>query len=126
MVKVYEAMRFDTLQIRLNFLGQALSVTFDGADARRKASFTTSNRFVQDALEHDPRFGSLYVLARKYAEENTEKAEAAAKAPRKIAKVKTVNDALRFFTEAGYSPQGEEDLSSLCEKANVEFPNLKR
>lgn len=126
MVKVYEAKRFDELQIRLNYCGQSLVVKFSGADARHRASFTTNNLFVQDALERDPRFGSLFVLVRKYNDDSAKNVEAAEKAPKKIVKVKTVNDALRWFTEAGFAPTGEEDITSLCEKANVEFPNLRR
>ena len=126
MVKVYEAKRFDELQIKLNYCGQALSVKFSGADERHRASFTTANLFVQDALERDSRYGSLFTLVRKYNDDSVKTADAAEKAPKKVAKVKTVNDALRWFTEAGYAPTGEDDITALCEKANVEFPNLRR
>lgn len=128
MVKVYELTRFDGLQIKLNWCGQNLTVEFKGGNRRQRAHLVTSNLFVQDALENDQRFGSLYVLKQKYEDtpEAKEKAEVEKKKKRQVTKVKTTNDALRWLAEAGYNPTGEGDLSDLMEKANVEFPNLKK
>lgn len=129
MVKVYEMARFDAMTIRLNYCGQTILANFKGGvSAKVRARLTTSDRFVQDALEADPRYGTLYRMLRSYEDFPCYKADAAEvdNKPKKITKVKSVNDALRFFTEMGASVTGESDLASLMEKYNVEFPNLKK
>lgn len=129
MVKVYEMSRFDAMTIRVNYLGQTIVANFKGGNRlTTRAKLTTADVFVQDALEHDPRYGKLFVLTQKY--ENTP--EAAVKAaverekPKKIVKVKTVNDALLFFTKMGANVTSDSDLNQLMEQYNVEFPNLRR
>ena len=128
MVKVYEMTRFDAMTIRLNYCGQTIMASFKGGvNAKVRARLTTTDRFLQDALEADPRFGTLYRMLRSY-EDTPSKHVYANKvdgAPKKITKVKSVNDALRFFTEMGASVTGDSDLKTLMEKFNVEFPNLK-
>ena len=128
MVKVYEMARFDAMTIRLNYCGQTILATFrGGVNAKVRARLTTSDRFVQDALEADPRYGTLYRMLRSYEDfpcYNAANAEVDTK-PKKITKVKDINGALRFFTEMGASVTGESDLKALMEKYNVEFPNLK-
>lgn len=128
MVKVYEMARFDAMTIRLTYCGQTILATFKGGvNAKVRARLTTSDRFVQDALEADPRYGTLYRMLRSYEDfpcYNAANAEVDTK-PKKITKVKDINGALRFFTEMGASVTGESDLKALMEKYNVEFPNLK-
>lgn len=129
MVKVYEMARFDAMTIRLNYCGQTIMATFKGGvNAKVRARLTTADRFIQDALEADPRFGTLYKMLRSYEDFPCYKADNAVvdNKPKKITKVKSVNDALRFFTELGASVTGESDLAALTEKFNVEFPNLKK
>lgn len=128
MVKVYEMARFDAMTIRLNYCGQTILANFKGGvNAKVRARLTTSDRFVQDALEADPRYGTLYRMLRSYKDVpcyNVRNVEVDNK-PKKITKVKDINGALRFFTEMGASVTGESDLKALMEKYNVEFPNLK-
>jgi hypothetical protein len=128
MVKVYEMARFDAMTIRLNYCGQTILANFKGGvNAKVRARLTTSDRFVQDALEADPRYGTLYRMLRSYKDApcyNVRNVEVDNK-PKKITKVKDINGALRFFTEMGASVTGESDLKALMEKYNVEFPNLK-
>ena len=128
MVKVYEMARFDAMTIRLTYCGQTILATFKGGvNAKVRARLTTSDRFVQDALEADPRYGTLYRMLRSYKDVpcyNVRNVEVDNK-PKKITKVKDINGALRFFTEMGASVTGESDLKVLMEKYNVEFPNLK-
>lgn len=128
MVKVYELTRFDGMQIVVTWQGVNVHVEFKGGDSRHRAKFTTNNLFVQDAIENDPRFGKLFLLKEKY--NDTPKAKAKAKekenAKKQVTRVKSVNDAMRWFAENGFNPTGESDLSDLMEKAGVEFPNLKR
>lgn len=127
MVKVYELTRFDGMQIKLNWCGQTVTAEFKGGGVRNRAKILTSNLFVQDALEHDPRFGSLFVLTQSFEDKETKaEAEVEEKKKRKITRVKSVNDAMRWLAENGYNPTGDEDLESLMEKAGVEFPNLKK
>ena len=126
MIKVYEVNRFDGLQLALNWLGQTVHVEFKGGDARHRAKLVTSNLFVQDALEHDARFGKLYLLTKKYNDTPKAKAKAAEKGKKQITRVKNVNDAMRWFAENGFTLTGEVDIDSMAEKAGVEFPNLKR
>lgn len=126
MIKVYEVSRFDGLQIAVKWLGQIVHVEFKGGDARHRAKFMTDNLFVQDALEHDPRFGKLFILTQKYNDTPKAKAKAAEKGKRAITRIKTVNDAIRWFAENGFTVTGDIDINDLADKANVEFPNLKR
>lgn len=126
MVKVYECTRFDGMQITLNYLGNKIHVEFKGGDVRHRAKFLTSNLFIQDALENDVRFGKLYVCTQKYNDTPKAKAAAEEKSKKKVTRVKTTNDALRWLTENGFAPTGEGDIDDLMDKAGVEFPNLKR
>lgn len=129
MVKVYEMARFDAITIRINYLGQTILANFKGGDQRRnKARLVTSDIFIQDAIEHDSRFGKLFYLVKKYDNTPSGAAKLAADKGkvRKVTKVKTVNEALLYFTSLGASVTGECDLNSLMEQYNVEFPNLRR
>lgn len=121
--------RYDAMTIRVSYLGQEIIANFRGGNRlTNRAKLTTSSTFVQDALEHDPRYGTLFRLVRKYEDtpEGAVKAKKEESAPKKVTKVKNVNDALLFFTKLGANVTGESDLSALMEKYNVEFPNLRR
>lgn len=129
MIKVYELARYDAMTLRIMYLGQEIQAQFKGGNNRdKKARLITASVFVQDAIEHDPRFGGLITLAEKYEDTPAAAAKAveAREAPKKITKVKTVNDALLFFTKMGANVTVDSDLSKLMEQYNVEFPNLKR
>ncbi len=129
MLKIYELSRFDAMTIRVTYLGQTIMATFKGGDQRRnRARLVTDSQFVQDALEQDARFGSLFILKKSYSENTKNVAASIANEktkPRKITKVKSVNDALLYFTQLGANVTGESDLRTLQEQYNVEFPNLK-
>mgnify|MGYP000325904270 CR=1 FL=1 len=129
MIKIYEMARFDAMTIRLHYCGQTIMATFKGGDQRRtRARLTTDSLFIQDALEHDPRFNTLYVLKQSYSD-TTRRVEARIAnemtKTRKITKVKSVNDALLYFTQLGANVTGDSDLRTLMDQYNVEFPNLK-
>lgn len=129
MVKVYELSRYDAMTLRINYLGQTVLATFKGGNsAKVRARLTTADPFVQAAVENDSRFGKLFNLVRRYEDVGSKKAQNALSDsnPKKITKVKSVNDALLYFTTTyGVSIAGDTDLKSLMEKYNVEFPNLK-
>ena len=121
--------RYDAMAIRLNYLGQTIIANFKGGNRlTTRAKLTTASTFLQDALEHDPRYGKLFRLVKKYDDTPaaTEKARKEESAPKKITKVKTVNDALLFFTKMGANVTGDSNLEDLMVKYNVEFPNLRR
>ena len=129
MLKIYELSRFDAMTLRISYCGQVIMASFKGGDQRRnRARLLTDSLFVQDALEHDPRFGSLYILKKSYSD-STKDVEARIAnektKTRKITKVKSVNDALLYFTQLGANVTGEGDLKTLMEQYNVEFPNLR-
>ena len=129
MLKIYELSRFDAMTLRISYCGQVIMASFTGGDQRRnRARLVTDSLFVQDALEHDPRFGSLYILKKSYSD-STKDVEARIAnektKTRKITKVKSVNDALLYFTQLGANVTGEGDLKTLMEQYNVEFPNLR-
>lgn len=121
--------RFDAMTIRVNYLGQEVIANFRGGNRlTTRAKLTTASTFVQDALEHDPRYGTLFTLVQKYEDtpEDLAKAKKEESAPKRVTKVKTVNDALLYFTNLGANVTEASDLSGLMEKYNVEFPNLRR
>ena len=129
MLKIYELSRFDAMTLRISYCGQVIMASFKGGDQRRnRARLVTDSLFVQDVLEHDPRFGSLYILKKSYSD-STKDVEARIAnektKTRKITKVKSVNDALLYFTQLGANVTGEGDLKTLMEQYNVEFPNLR-
>lgn len=129
MLKIYELSRFDAMTLRISYCGQIIMASFKGGDQRRnRARLVTDSLFVQDALEHDPRFGSLYILKKSYSD-STKDVEARIAnektKTRKITKVKSVNDALLYFTQLGANVTGDGDLKTLMEQYNVEFPNLR-
>ncbi len=129
MVKVYELARYDAMSLRVAYLGQTIIANFRGGNRlTTHAKLTTADIFIQDALEHDPRFGTLFRLVRKYEDTPAAAAKIAKDeaAPKRVSKVKTVNDALLYFTKLGANVTSESDLSGLMEKYNVEFPNLRR
>ena len=129
MLKIYELSRFDAMTLRISYCGQVIMASFKGGDQRRnRARLVTDSLFVQDALEHDPRFGSLYILKKSYSD-STKDVEARIAnektKTRKITKVKSVNDALLYFTQLGANVTDEGDRTTLMEQYNVEFHNLR-
>lgn len=164
------------------YMGVHITLNFRagfGINGTKVGQLITANQFVQDAIEHDPRFGSVFDLRRTFEDhaeepavdnyelrqiapqkkqqksnaeifaENKAKREAAeAKAksapkapakpkteakpkqnakpePEKVDSVKNVNDAISFFADRGDLLKDPADIPSLCQKHNVEFPNLQ-
>lgn len=121
--------RYDAMTLRINYLGITIQAAFKGGNGRdKKARLVTSSVLAQDAIEHDPRFGKIITLVEKYSDTPAakQKAEEERQAPKRIPKVKTVNDALLYFTRLGANITGESNLEDLMSQYNVEFPNLRR
>jgi len=112
----------------------------------QRATFTTNDRFVQDAIERDPRFGSMFVLSQVIKDEEEVAKEAAAleapvetqsdqpKKSRKkkddgttqVPEVVTINDAYDYFAAKGIVIDDDEQLEQTMRELNVSFPNLEK
>lgn len=129
--------------------GVTINLSFENGNisSNRNARLTTENRFVQDAIETMPSFGTRIVLAHAVEksvampveveeEERSPRARrhaargAVAKKPKSeseptaVEEVKNINDAVSYFGDKGVMVESKEHLKELMEKHNVEFPNL--
>lgn len=158
MIKDYEYIGKQSAVLHITYFGIDLKVEFtNGNTARSKgAEFSTNDRFTQDAIEHDSRFGSVIRLRGIFPEpsdnkpKNTKdekgkggksgKSTAAKDTNDKVGEngggerspqaevvesCKNMNDVVKFFTEKGEKPEGDDDIKALMEKYNVSFPNVK-
>lgn len=99
------------------------------------ARFITSDKFLQYALEKDPRFGTMYRLERTIAEPSDEKKEAAPaetkpaeKKAKDVTVVETVTDladAIDHFSTLGKVLTTEKQVRAAMKSMNIEFPNWK-
>lgn len=97
------------------------------------ARFITSDKFLQYALEKDPRFGRMYRLERSIPEPGDEKKEEVKEAPKEkkakdVTVVETVNDladAIDYFSTVGKVLTTEKQVKAAMKSMNVEFPNWK-
>ena len=165
MIKDYEFVGKQCAVLHLKYFGIDVKVEFtNGNTARQRgAEFSTNDRFVQDAIEHDSRFGSVIKLRGAYPEASDKKPEPTDKAAvdekakggktakgcklaaykssntgtadsgndddgssaQAVESCKNMNDVVKFFTDKGEKPEGDEDIKALMEKYNVSFPNVK-
>ena len=130
--------------------GVTVNLSFENGNisSKRNARLTTENRFVQDAIEAMPSFGTRVVLAHAMEksvaipveveeEERSPRARrqasrgAVAKKPKSeneptaVEEVKNINDAASYFMEKGEAVESKEQLDELMQKHNVVFPNMK-
>lgn len=130
--------------------GVTINLSFENGNisSKRNARLTTENRFVQDAIEAMPSFGTRVVLAHAMEksvaipveveeEERSPRARrqasrgAVAKKPKSeneptaVEEVKNINDAASYFMEKGEAVESKEQLEELMQKHNVVFPNMK-
>lgn len=131
--------------------GVTINLSFENGNisSKRNARLTTENRFVQDAIEAMPSFGTRVVLAHAMEksvamsveveeEERSPRARrqasrgAVAKKPKSeneptaVEEVKNINDAASYFMEKGEAVESKEQLEELMQKYNVVFPNLSK
>lgn len=147
MIKVYEVLRMNNARLFTSFMGVKLELNFKNGNLLRgiNGNLVTSDRFVQDAIENDPRFGVTIRLKSSYPESEEEKTSIAeeksgkhssktsAAQKERIAKnavksvdtVKSMNDVIDYFTSLGETVESEEQIEELKEKYKVKFPNLK-
>lgn len=132
MTKIYEIQGKDRCQINVHYCGVKIVAEFRRtASEMSKSQLLTRDRFVQDALEHDVRFGRLYRCVKSFDENamtiEQQVEEEKGSAPAKVVNsVKSLNEALVWFAKKGETPQSDEDVLKLMEKYNVAFPRWKR
>lgn len=130
--------------------GVTINLSFENGNisSKRNARLTTENRFVQDAIEAMPSFGTRVILAHAMEksvampveveeEERSPRARrqashgAVTKKPKSeneptaVEEVKNINDAASYFMEKGEAVESKEQLGELMQKYNVVFPNMK-
>lgn len=131
MTKIYEIQGKDRCRINLNYCGVKLIVDFKQvAGGQSRSRIVARDRFVQDALEHDVRYGSLYTCVQSFEENELTKEERvqeehATSRAKKVTTVKSLNDALVWFSKKGETPTSDEEVRQLMTKYNVEFPAWK-
>lgn len=129
--------------------GVTINLSFENGNisSKRNARLTTESRFVQDAIEAMPSFGTRIVLAhavergvakpvvveeeerspraRRHANRG-ERAQKKVEEANVVESVKNLNDAAAYFEEKkGVLVESKEQLAELMEKYSVSFPNLK-
>lgn len=152
MIKEYEFIGKQCAVLRISYFGIDMKLEFtNGNTARSKgAEYTTKDRFTQDAIEHDMRFGKTIVLKNCYPDPNEEittiKDAGAPKSPAAnkggkggkggkgnknedikvliVEECKTMNDVIEYFKSLGENPEGDEDIKELMEKYGVVFPEV--
>ena len=150
MIKVYEMKGMNACKMSIEHKGVTVNLSFENGNisSKRNARLTTENRFVQDAIEAMPSFGTRVVLAHAMEksvaipveveeEERSPRARrqasrgAVAKKPKSeneptaVEEVKNINDAASYFMEKGEAVESKEQLDELMQKHNVVFPNMK-
>lgn len=103
-----------------------------------RAQLIVTNKFVQDAIEHDSRFGTEFTLVDTYGEEEpkteeitstastTSEKKPTKRAPKKVivSDVTNINDAYDYFAAHGVVLTTLDELKAQIAKENVEFPNV--
>lgn len=147
MIKVYEVLRMNNARLFTSFMGVKLELNFKNGNLLRgiNGNLVTSDRFVQDAIENDHRFGVTIRLKSSYPESEEEKTSIAEEksgkhssktsaaqkerisknAVKSVDTVKSMNDVIDYFTSLGETVESEEQIEELKEKYKVKFPNLK-
>lgn len=151
MIKVYEMKGMNACKMTTEYKGVIVKLSFENGNisSKRNARLSTENKFVQDAIEAMPVFGTRIILAHALEktdakpievveEERSPRARrqanrgerAVKKAPMVensatvVAEVKNVNNAAAYFMEKGITVESKEQLKELMQKHDVEFPNL--
>jgi hypothetical protein len=153
MIKVYEMKGMNACKMSTEYRGVNIKLSFENGNVSsgRNARLTTDNRFVQDAIEALPIFGTKVVLAHSVektvvqpivAEEEEERSprmrrqvargtvvkkakEASENGSTIVDEVRNINDAASYFMEKGVTVESKEQLEELMQKHNVVFPNIK-
>lgn len=136
----------DRCSTSTTYLGVKVNLEFNGGDqlSRKNGFISTSNPFIQDAIESMPSFGQRIVLKSVVKNEpivetqnevveeaptRPTRAKVKAFSPKKeesnvVESVKNVNDAISYFGGKGITVESVDHLKEMMAKHNVEFPNL--
>lgn len=135
MIKVYEAIRLNSARLITQYLNVSIELNFINGNTLqgKNAELITNNKFIQDAIEHDSRYGVTIRLKRTYQEELDSEEKTKTKKQKKqnvdgskvISEVKNINDAISYFISKGEMVADDSDIEKLKEKYHVTFPNLK-
>lgn len=139
----------DKCKMSTTYLGVKVNLEFKGGDimSRKDGYISTSNPFIQAAIEAMPSYGHKIVLKREIedapvvaapAEEvpmrpratkvkafGADKKKAVQEGSTVVEEVKNINDAASYFMEKGVTVESKEQLEELMQKYNVVFPNMK-
>lgn len=150
MIKVYEIKGMNACKMSTEYKGVSINLSFENGNisSKRNARLTTENKFVQDAIEAMPIYGTRIVLSHAMeksvakpveVEEEEERsprmrrqANRGERAPKKtsvpnvtvVESVKNLNDAASYFEGKGVLVESKEQLPEMMEQHNVVFPNL--
>lgn len=148
--KIYELIGMDACLMKTVYCGVKVNMEFKSGNHLngKHAVLITKNPFVQDAIENDERFGSVFRLAATYNQSDAKDVDAAAQEPKSsrearkmkiakeraekeaangykdIPKVKNMNDAIEYFTSLGEVVENEEQIKEMADKHRVKFPNF--
>lgn len=125
MIKEYTLPGYSAAVLRFSYLGNTVNVEFKNAGCKAGTSrYITGNKFVQDAIEKDPRFGSGIILTARFAETPENEAKSRVRKVKKVASVKSINDAMRYLADHGVEMSDSINVFEEAEKLDVEFVNL--
>jgi hypothetical protein len=128
MRKIYST-GYNELDIVLNFHDVKVRARFTGGRAVQgvRATLTTSDEFLQTAIESDPRFGKLFKLDRTIKTEKEEKKATAAKAStaKAVESVRDLTDAVDYLASLGKVVKSKKQALAAAEELGITFPNFK-
>lgn len=153
--KIYELIGMDACLMKTVYCGVKVNMEFKSGNHLngKHAVLITKNPFVQDAIENDERFGSVFRLAATYNQSDAKNVDAVVQEPKSsrearkmkiakeraekeaaekeaangykdISKVKNMNDAIEYFTSLGEVVENEEQIKEMADKHRVKFPNF--
>lgn len=153
--KIYKLTGMDACLMKTVYCGVKVNMEFKSGNHLngKHAVLITKNPFVQDAIENDERFGTVFKLAASYecnedkttadtlqepkssreakkmkiAKEKAEKNKTEKKLGngyKDVPEVKNINDAIEYFTTLGEMIESEEQINEMADKYQVKFTNL--
>lgn len=148
--KIYELIGMDACLMKTVYCGVKVNMEFKSGNHLngKHAVLISKNPFVQDAIENDERFGSVFKLAATYNQSDVKNVDDAVQEPKSsrearkmkiakeraekeaangykdILKVKDMNDAIEYFTSLGEIVENEKQIKEMADKHRVKFPNF--
>lgn len=137
MRKIYRLRSMDACKLQTSYCGVKITLEFKDTmvKSKKEATLSTSNPFIQDAIEHDARFGKVFLLMATYddtpkKEEPKEEEERPARRMRDTRRRKTqeeieatkkmsVNEAISYIESKGDKVESEDKLAELAEKHGI-------